>query len=78
MTLNIISADNVLYKGTVGMVTLPGSMGEFTVLQNHASLLATLVGGTIRYTDEAGTSLSTEITGGIVDVDSNIVSVCVY
>lgn len=78
MTLNIISADNVLYRGTVSMVTLPGSMGEFTVLQNHASLLATLTGGSIRYTDETGAQSATEITGGIVDVDSNIVSVCVY
>ena len=78
MTLKIISANDVLYSGEVSTVTLPGSMGEFTVLRNHASLLATLTGGNIRYTDDRGTELSTEISGGIVDVDSNIVSVCVY
>ena len=48
MTLKIISADAVLFTGEVSAVTLPGSMGEFTVLRNHASLLATLSAGTIR------------------------------
>ena len=78
MTLNIISAESVLYKGEVQSVTLPGSMGEFTVLQNHASLLAVLDAGNIRYTDAAGAQLETYVTGGIADVDSNVVSVCVY
>lgn len=78
MTLKIISADTVLYTGEVVAVTLPGTMGEFTVLRNHASLLATMSAGTIRYTDESGAEQSTPVTGGIVDVDNNIVSVCVY
>ena len=78
MTLKIISADAVLYTGEVSAVTLPGSMGEFTVLRNHASLLATLSAGTIRYPDDAGAEQTTAVTGGIVDVDNNVVSVCVY
>ena len=78
MKLQIISAREVLYTGTVTAVTLPGTMGEFTVLRNHASLLATLTAGTVRYTDEDGNRLSSEITGGIVDVDNNVISVCVY
>lgn len=78
MTLKIISADAVLYTGKVSSVTLPGAMGEFTVLRNHASLLATLSAGTIRYTDEGGAEQSATVTGGIVDVDNNVVSVCVY
>lgn len=78
MTLKIISAETILYSGEVQSVTLPGSMGEFTVLHNHASLLATLSAGTIRYADASGAELANDITGGIVDVDSNVVSVCVY
>ncbi len=78
MKLQIISAQEVLYTGEVSQVTLPGSMGEFTVLRNHASLLATLSAGTVRYTDDAGNNLSSEITGGIADVDNNVISVCVY
>ena len=45
MTLKIISADAVLYSGEVDSVTLPGVMGEFTVLRKHASLLAALAAG---------------------------------
>lgn len=78
MTLKIISADSVLYTGEVSSVTLPGAMGEFTVLKDHASLLATLAAGTVRYTDLSGAELSISVTGGIADIDSNIVSVCVY
>ena len=78
MTLRIISAQEILFSGDVTSVTLPGTMGEFTVLRNHASLLATLSAGTVRYTYAAGTEHSTQVTGGIVDVDSNVVSVCVY
>ena len=78
MTLKIISAESVLYTGEVKQVTLPGAMGEFTVLTNNASLLSTLGAGTVRYTDESGAALSTPISGGIADVDNNVVSVCVY
>lgn len=78
MTLRIISAQQVIYTGEVSAVTLPGSLGEFTVLNNHASLLATLNAGKVKYTEASGAQQSAEITGGIADVDSNIISVCVY
>jgi ATP synthase F1, epsilon subunit len=78
MKLQIISAQEVLYSGDVTSVTMPGAMGEFTVLRNHASLLAALTAGTVRYTDETGTENSAQITGGVADVDNNIISVCVY
>ena len=78
MTLRIISAQEILFTGDVSSVTLPGSMGEFTVLRNHASLLATLTAGTVKYVDASGAEQTTAIGGGVVDVDSNVVSVCVY
>lgn len=77
MTLKIISATQVLFEGEVDAVTLPGEKGSFTVLNNHASLISTLVAGDIAY--RQGSDISkTAIDGGIADVDSNIVSVCVY
>lgn len=77
MTLKIISATEVLFEGEVEMVTLPGENGRFTVLNNHASLISTLVTGDINYRHGAETS-TTRIEGGIADVDNNLVSVCVY
>ncbi len=78
MTLNIISAVETLFSGEVTSVTLPGTLGEFTVLRNHAALLSTLSAGVIRYTDESGQENAAEITGGIADIDHNVISVCVY
>ena len=77
MILKIISAEDVLYSGEVDLVTLPGEIGAFTVLNNHASLISTLVPGKIFY-DEKGTRREIAIDGGLVDVDNNIVSVCIY
>lgn len=78
MTLKIISADQVLYTGNVTSVSLPGALGEFMVLNNHAALLTTLCEGDVKYKEEGGAELSTHVTGGIADVDNNVVSVCVY
>lgn len=77
MTLKIISAEDIVFQGEVSVVHLPGSMGAFTVLPGHASLISTLTPGTVRYTTAEGEQ-SAEITGGIVDVDNNIVSICIY
>lgn len=77
MTLKIISTTEILYEGAADSVTLPGENGSFTVLQNHASLISTLVPGNIVFHGPDGES-SFPVKGGIVDVDSNIVSVCVY
>lgn len=78
MKLTIISAQDILFKGEVDLVTLPGAMGSFTVLKNHATLISTLTAGRVSYTTTAGEQLSTPITGGIVDIDNNEINVCVY
>ncbi len=78
MTLKIISAEEIVFEGDVTSVTLPGSMGAFTVLQNHASLVSTLVAGKIAFVDVQGNAGSRDISGGLADVDNNVVSVCLY
>lgn len=77
MTLKIISAEDVIFEGEVTSVTLPGVMGEFTVLKNHASLVSVLDPGKITYVAD-GEPVTTVVSGGLVDVDNNIVSVCIY
>lgn len=78
MTLKIISAQEVLFEGKASAVTLPGLVGRFTVLKNHAPLISVLVKGIVRYVDEAQQEHIIEIKGGLADVDNNVVSVCVY
>lgn len=76
MILKIISPTEVTFEGEVESVTLPGAKGSFTVLNNHASLISTLVAGDIVYRHDNVES-RTHIGGGIADVDSNVISVCV-
>lgn len=82
MTLKIISSTEILFEGQVDLVSLPGAKGRFTVLNNHASLISTLVAGYIGY--RSGHEHSGDydgkfdIKGGIADIDNNVISVCVY
>ena len=80
MTLKIISTTEVLFEGEVSLVTLPGTMGRFTVLKNHASLISTLVPGKIVYHSESADARegSFDVKGGLADIDRNVISVCVY
>lgn len=78
MTLDITSAHSTLFNGEVTSVTLPGEMGSFTVLRNHASLLSSLTEGKIVFRKADDTEGEVEVNGGVVDVDNNVISVCVY
>ena len=78
MTLKIISTEDILFEGEVTIVTLPGANGRFTVLKNHASIISTLVDGNITFTTSDGVEEERHVDGGLVDVDNNVVSVCIY
>ena len=77
MTLKIISAEQIEYEGTVEQVTLPGVMGSFQVLKNHAALIAALQAGKMSYVAD-GSTVERDIHGGVADVKDNVVSVCLY
>ncbi len=78
MTLDITSAHSTVFNGEVDSVTLPGEMGRFTVLRNHAALLSSLAPGKIVFTKADGSEGEVSVKGGVVDVDNNIISVCIY
>lgn len=78
MTLKIISAVDIVFQGEVESVTLPGALGSFMVLKNHAALVSTLVPGKVSYLDAEGNTSEYEISGGIADIDNNVISVCIY
>ncbi len=70
MTLRIITPRlSVEYDG-VTAVTLPGSEGSFTVLHNHAPIIAMLDKGIVRWNDG-----SCSIKGGFVQVRNNLIKV---
>ena len=76
MVLRIVSPEKVLYKGEVQMVKLPGTVGQFTVLDHHAPLVSTLTAGTLVYRGASGEK-EIDIKGGVVEVRDNNVVVCI-
>jgi F-type H+-transporting ATPase subunit epsilon len=48
MYLEIVSPENTLFSGEVDSVTVPGTSGDFQILNNHAPIVSTLKGGTVR------------------------------
>lgn len=78
MTLEIISAHEVTFTGEATSVTLPGVMGQFTVLKDHAPIISVLTKGMVKYTGTDGEKNEIAIGGGLADVNDNKISVCVY
>lgn len=78
MKLEIISAHEVTFSGDVSSVTLPGKLGSFTVLKDHAPIISVLVKGPVKYTLSDGEQQQLDIAGGLADVNNNVISVCIY
>lgn len=75
MKLEIISPEKVFFSGVVEQVNLPGELGGFSVLENHAPLVSTLVAGNITYQVQ-GLDRVLPVLGGVVEVRDNQIVVC--
>ncbi|ATV25281.1 F0F1 ATP synthase subunit epsilon [Prevotella intermedia] len=76
LVLRIVSPEKILFKGEVENVLVPGEVGEFEILINHAPIISTLIEGRVVYTinSEKKTIM---VKGGFVEVKKNVVSLCV-
>lgn len=50
--LIVVSPESTLFDGKVEIVTLPGELGSFSVLYDHAPLISSLIKGEIKYTED--------------------------
>jgi len=77
MKLDILTPAKTLFSGQVDSVTLPGTLGMFTVLENHAPMISSLRrNGKITY-GKGDQKTSITIDGGFAEVLGNVVTVCV-
>ena len=74
--LHIVSPEGTLVDKAVSAVTLPGTVGPFEVLKDHAALISSLDKGDIAYVAE-GKESRLPIACGFVEVRDNKVVVCV-
>lgn len=71
----VLSPEKKLFEGNVVSVLVPGEQGSFEILSNHAPIISSLVEGEIIC--KGDTEFRMKITGGFVEVSSNVISLCV-
>jgi len=76
LQLKIVSPEKVEYDGAVESVLVPGTQGQFEILNDHAPIISTLQKGVVEYTTSEG-KVNLNILGGFVEVQKNVVSLCV-
>ena len=76
LQLKIVSPEKIEYDGVVERVLVPGTMGQFEILNDHAPIISTLQKGVVEYATKEG-KISLNILGGFVEVQKNLVSLCV-
>lgn len=75
MVLQVISPVKQIYQGEVDLVQMPGQMGSFEILQNHAPLVALLEAGKVKVIDSERNMFFIEINGGLVKVKDNHITI---
>ncbi|MBQ3882956.1 MAG: hypothetical protein II730_10750 [Bacteroidales bacterium] len=73
--LDIVTPEETVFSQKVDTVTMPGVIGSFEVLKNHAPLITSLTEGDVVYTLD-GQKGSVHIKSGFVEVLDNKVSIC--
>ena len=76
LKLKIISPDKVLFSGEVERIIVPGMMGRFEVLTNHAPIISILEKGSVAYDVADGERNELQISGGFIEVQKNRVNLC--
>jgi len=73
--VDIVSAEGEIHSGDAAMVFAPASMGEVGIAPRHAPMLTTLKPGEVRVQDAEGAEESFYITGGMLEIQPNRVTV---
>lgn len=73
--LDVVTAEQKLFSGTVEEVIAPGVLGELGVLPRHSQLISRLRAGELRYKTTEGNFASLFVSGGILEVQPHVVTV---
>lgn len=69
--VEIITPSKSVYKGQIKSITIPGTLGNFQVLFNHAPMLSTFEIGKIKLNDTNDKEIEYATSGGTVEVNNN-------
>lgn len=71
MLLEIITPEKKVFEGEVNSVLLPGTNGQFEILNNHAPIISTLKKGPVRVIDKNNKTELFDINGGVIEMQNN-------
>ena len=72
---DIVSAEAEIFTGEAVMIVATGEMGELGIAPRHAPLITRLKPGKVVVTTPAGEQLDFAISGGILEVQPQVVTV---
>lgn len=72
---NIVSAEAQIYSGEATLVVATGEVGELGIAPRHAPLITRLKPGKVVVTTPAGEHLDFAISGGMLEVQPEVVTV---
>lgn len=76
LKLRIVSPERIVFDGEVESVLVPGTLGCFEILKDHAPIISSLEEGKVEYTAK-DSRVHFNIKGGFVEVKRNEVSLVV-
>lgn len=77
MNLVVLTPEKKIFQGDIKAVKVPGTNGQFEILNGHAAIVSSLTKGPIRITRKDGSKETYSISGGFVEVLKNEVSLLV-
>src|SRR5690625_5953448 len=73
--VELVAPDRKVYQGEAESVRVPGVEGSFTILANHAPMIAAFEVGPIFVTSSDGARIAYATSGGFIEVVDNRVTV---
>ncbi len=77
MQIDIVAPNKVLYSGEAYLIQVPGVLGCFEILHNHAAILSSLESGRIKVITHSGEEHFFYIKNGFVECKNNKINVIV-
>ncbi len=77
MRLIALTPEKEIFNGNIKSIKVPGTSGQFEILEGHAAIVSALSEGTVRIIDEKGESTKIDIEKGFVEVLENEVSLLI-
>lgn len=77
MNLTVLTPEKEYFNGEIQGIIVPGTKGEFKVLENHAPIISSLNSGRVQIIEPSGEIKAFSIAAGFIEVINNEVALLV-